>query len=64
MIDPKMLALRGLMRAATDFKKRWDEKELVIKIANGEFENRFGMTHEKFVELYKELVENEPDRLI
>ena len=64
MMETEQSVIRNLMRSAVDFKKRWEEKELVIKIANGEFEKRFGITHERFVEMYKELVENEPDRLI
>ena len=46
------------------FKKHENDKERVVKILKGGFENQFGMTYERFVELYNEILKDEPEKLI
>lgn len=46
------------------FKKNESDKERVVKILKGGFENQFGMSYDRFVELYNEILKDEPERLI
>lgn len=44
-------------------KKETDEDK-VVRILKGDFENKFGMTYEKFIEMYNEILKKNPEKLI
>ena len=46
-----------------EVKKETDE-EKVIRILKGDFEETFGMSFDKFIDIYNNLLENNPDKLI
>ncbi len=39
-------------------------EQKVIRILKGDFEKKFGMTFEKFIETYNGILENSPEKLI
>ena len=40
------------------------EHDKVVRILKGDFEKRFGMKFERFIEVYHEIVKDHPERLI
>ena len=40
------------------------EEDKVARILKGDFEKQFGITFEKFIEVYNYIVENNPEKLI
>ncbi len=49
--------------AAKPARKETDE-EKVVRILKGDFEKKFGMTFEKFIEVREKLLETHPEKLI
>lgn len=41
-----------------------NEHDKVVKILKGDFEKKFGMTYDRFVEIYNEILKNNPEKLI
>ncbi len=40
------------------------DEDKVARILKGDFEKKFGMTFEKFIEVYHRMLENNPEKLI
>ncbi len=40
------------------------EHDTVVRILKGDFEKKFGMTYDRFVELYNDILKNNPEKLI
>lgn len=40
------------------------DEQKVVRILKGDFEKKFGMTFEKFIETYQRLLETSPEKLI
>lgn len=40
------------------------EHEKVVRILKGDFEKKFGMSYDRFVEIYNEILKNDPEKLI
>ncbi len=40
------------------------EHEKVVRILKGDFEKKFGMTFERFIEVYHDMMEQHPEKLI
>ena len=55
-----------------EMKKKFEElaasketdEDKVARILKGDFEKKFGMTFEKFIEVYHKMLENSPEKLI
>ena len=45
-------------------KPQETDQDKVARILKGDFEKQFGITFEKFIEVYHDIVENNPEKLI
>lgn len=57
--------LNSLKGTWTDsFKKTESDEDKVVRILKGDFEKKFGMSFEKFIEVYNKLLDDSPEKLI
>jgi len=60
--------LRKQKKFNTSYSHSWTheetEEDKVIKILKGGFEKKFNMSFEKFIEIYNNILENSPEKLI
>lgn len=45
-------------------KSTESEQDFVIRMMKGDFENHMGMSFERFCQIYKKTLEDEPEKLI
>jgi hypothetical protein len=61
------IAADKMLAEALDIGRKYQEKtkeEKVIELVKGGLENRFGISFDEFMEIYNNLLENYPEKLV